>query len=76
MCINLANKYPFSCRKILRHGTEGFSSPPKEGVLLIFVAVKSPTSSAGFEPENLGSKGKHPNHKITEADKLQLLTRI
>ena len=35
----------------LRHGTDGFTSPPKEGVLRI--------SSAGFEPANLGTKGQH-----------------
>jgi hypothetical protein len=33
----------------LRHGTDGFTSPPKEGVLRIF-ALKKPTASAGFEP--------------------------
>ena len=43
----------------LRHGTDGFTSPPKDGVLRIFFALKNPTSSAGFEPANLGSKGQH-----------------
>ena len=38
----------------LRHGTDGFTSPPKEGVLRIF----SPAST-GFEPANLGTKGQH-----------------
>ena len=37
----------------LRHGTDGFTSPPKEGVL------KNPTASVGFEPANLGTKGQH-----------------
>jgi len=37
----------------LRHGTDGFTSPPKEG------ALKNPTASAGFEPANLGTKGQH-----------------
>jgi hypothetical protein len=41
----------------LRHGTDGFTSPPKEGVLRIFFALKNPTASAGFEPANLGTKG-------------------
>jgi hypothetical protein len=36
--------------------------PPKEVVLRIFIAVKSPSSSAGFEPANLGASGKHDNH--------------
>jgi hypothetical protein len=28
-------------RKILRHGADGFTSPPKEGVLWIFIAPKN-----------------------------------
>jgi hypothetical protein len=28
-----------TCRKILRHGTDGFTSPPKEGMLRIFTAL-------------------------------------
>ena len=43
----------------LRHGTDDFTSPPKEGVLKIFFALKNPTASAGFEPANLGTKGQH-----------------
>ena len=43
----------------LRHGTDGFTSPPKEGVLRIFFALINPTASAGFEPANLGTKGQH-----------------
>jgi len=43
----------------LRHGTEGFTYPPKEGVLRIFFALKYPTASAGFEPANLSTKGQH-----------------
>ena len=43
----------------LRHETDGFTSPPKEGVLRIFFALKNPTVSAGFEPANLGTKGQH-----------------
>jgi hypothetical protein len=35
----------------LRHGTDGFTSPPKESVLRIFFALKNPT--------NLGTKGQH-----------------
>jgi len=41
---------------ILRHGTDGFTSPPKEGVLRIF-RPKNPTASAGCEPANVGTKG-------------------
>jgi hypothetical protein len=35
----------------LRRGTDGFTSPPKEGVLRIFSAV--------FEPANSGTKEQH-----------------
>ena len=43
----------------LRHGTDGFTSPPKEGVLRIFSPLKIRRLSAGFEPANLGTKGQH-----------------
>jgi hypothetical protein len=43
----------------LRHGTDGFTSPPKEGVLRTFFALKNPTASVGFEPANLGTRGQH-----------------
>jgi hypothetical protein len=46
----------------LRHGTDGFTSPPKEVVLRIFIALKNPLTSAGIEPANLGSSGEHANH--------------
>jgi hypothetical protein len=45
----------FTCHKA-RHRTDGFTSPPKEGVLRIFSPKKS-EASAGFEPANLGTKG-------------------
>jgi hypothetical protein len=41
------------------NGTDGFTSPPKEVVLRIFIILKNLSSSAGFEPANLGSSGKH-----------------
>jgi len=41
-----------------RHGTDGFTSPPKEGVLRIF-RPKNSTASAGCEHANLGTKGQH-----------------
>jgi hypothetical protein len=46
----------------LRYGTNGFTSPPKEVVLRIFITLKNPSSSAGFEPANLGYSGKNANH--------------
>jgi hypothetical protein len=41
------------------HGTVGFTSPAKEGMLRIFFALKNPTALARFEPANLGTKGHH-----------------
>jgi hypothetical protein len=68
--INLAvrSNGSLTCRKILRHIADGFTSPPKGGVLRIFIALKSLWLSAGFEPANLGSKRKHANHYTTEDD--------
>jgi hypothetical protein len=54
--------------KILRHGDDGFTSPPKEFVPRIFNAIENPSASAGFEPENFGSNGKHANHLTTEGN--------
>jgi hypothetical protein len=45
----------------LRHGTDGFTSPPKEVMLRIFT-LKNPSTSVGIEPANLGSSGEHANH--------------
>jgi hypothetical protein len=42
--------------------TGGFTSPLKEVMLWIFIALKKPSSLAQFEPANLGSRGKHDNH--------------
>jgi hypothetical protein len=39
----------------LRHGTHGFTSLPKEGVLRIFPPLKNPSASA------VGTRGQHPN---------------
>jgi hypothetical protein len=55
----------FHARKVLlhavnlRHGTDDFTYPPKKVVLQIFITLKNPSFSAGFEPANLGSSGKH-----------------
>jgi hypothetical protein len=57
-----------TCLKILRHGADGLTYPPKEGVPRIFIALKNPSSSAGYEPTNLGSKDKHAKHYTTEDD--------
>ena len=52
----------------LRYGTDGFTSPPKEGVLRIFFALKIPTASAGFEPANWGTKGQHATPRPLNRD--------
>jgi hypothetical protein len=60
-CLNA--EFHFTCRDILhalklRHGTDGFTSPPKEGCWGFF-RPKNPTASAGCEPADLGTKGQH-----------------
>ena len=52
----------------LRHGTDGFTSPPKESVLRIFFCPKNPKVSAGFEPSNLGTKGQHATPRPPKTD--------
>jgi hypothetical protein len=49
----------------LRHGTDGFTSPPKEVVLRIFITLKNPSTSAGIEPANLGSSGEGDGYSNT-----------
>jgi hypothetical protein len=43
----------------LRHGTDGFTTPPEGRRAEDFFAPKNPTASAGFETSTLGSKGQH-----------------
>jgi hypothetical protein len=49
-------------RKVLLHGTDGFTSPPKKVVLRILITIKNPSTSVGIEPAHLGSSGEHANH--------------
>jgi hypothetical protein len=42
---------------------DGFTYLPNEIVLRIFVALKNSSSSAGLEPVNLGSNGKHATNR-------------
>jgi len=44
------SKGSLACRNIFRHGADGLTSSSKEGMLRIFVALKSPSSLVGFEP--------------------------
>jgi hypothetical protein len=50
-----------TCRKILRHGADGFTSPAKGVLLRIFIALKNPSPSDWFEPATLEPNGKHDN---------------
>jgi hypothetical protein len=43
----------------LRHGTHSFTSLSEGRRAEDFFVLKNPTASAGFEHENLGSKGQH-----------------
>jgi hypothetical protein len=45
---------------------DGFTFPPKEVQLRIFIALKHHSLSDGFEPANFGSSGKHDKHHTTE----------
>jgi hypothetical protein len=49
-----AKQGPLTCRKILRPGTDRFTSPPKKGVLQICIAVKNPSPPLGLNPRILG----------------------
>lgn len=42
------------------------SSPLKEVLLWILIAIKNPSLSSGFEPMNLGSSGMRADHYTTE----------
>jgi hypothetical protein len=41
--------------KKLRHGTSGFTSHPKEGVLRIFIVIKNPSPRPGLNRRPVGS---------------------
>jgi hypothetical protein len=47
----------------MRHGTDDFTSPRKEGALKNFFP-ENPTASAGFEPANWGTKNEKENWRI------------
>jgi len=60
----------------LLHGTDGFTSPPKEGALRIFFVLKNPTASAGCEPANLGTKGQHATSRPPKPIKTYTYTAL
>ena len=59
----------------LRHGTDRFTSLPKEGVLRIFFALKNSPASVGFEPANLGTKGQHATSRPPKPLNYALVSR-
>jgi hypothetical protein len=38
----------FAYSKLLQHGATGFTSPPKEGILRIFITLKNPLLRLGL----------------------------
>jgi len=56
----------------LRHATDGFTSPPKED----FFHPKNPTTSAGCQPANLGTKGQHATSRPPKPLALSLSTKM
>jgi hypothetical protein len=57
----------------LRNGTDGFTFPPKEGVLRIFAPEKNPTVSSGFEPAAAELGYQRPARYITFNSQLNLM---
>jgi hypothetical protein len=45
----------FTCHKILRHGTSGFTTHPKEGVLRNFIALKNSSPRLGLNLRPFGT---------------------
>jgi hypothetical protein len=50
---------------------------PSEGRhATVFIRLKNQSSSAGFEPANLGPNVKHDNHRTTEENERNLRLRM
>jgi hypothetical protein len=47
------SKGSLTCCKILQYGADGFTSPPKESVLQIFIAYKIHRPRLGLNPQTL-----------------------
>jgi hypothetical protein len=58
--------FSYSLRSFACLKSYDFTSPPKEGVLRIFIALKNPSSLQGLNPTNTGSGDKHTDHYTTE----------
>jgi hypothetical protein len=68
------SKVSLTWYKILQHGASSFTSPQKEGVLRIFIALTNPAPSSRFEPSNLRSNGKNANHYTAKDDSVFTVT--
>jgi hypothetical protein len=75
-CLFHTSKDYSTCRKDLRHGAEGFTSPPKESVLRIFIALKNPSFSAGFESAYVGFNGKHATTRSPRTTCLSIIKTV
>jgi hypothetical protein len=53
----------------------GITSPLKEIMLWIFITLRNPLPSGGFEHTNLESNGKHDNHYTTDND-INILSHV
>jgi hypothetical protein len=53
----------------------GVTSPLKEVMLWIFIALRNPLLSGGFEHMNLESNGKHDNRYTTDND-INILSHV
>jgi hypothetical protein len=65
------SKGSLTCRKILRHGDEGFTSSPKKSVRSS-IALKNPPSRSGLNPRNLGSMASTLNTRPPEWPLIEL----
>jgi hypothetical protein len=79
LCLSVSLSYvkgSLSCRKILRHGADGRTFPPKKALLWIFIALKNLSLLVVFEPANLGYNGMHDSLYTTENDNILLKINI
>jgi hypothetical protein len=55
---------------------DGFTSPLKECMLQIFIALENPLPLAGIEPMNLGFNSKHATHYTTDDNNFYILWHL
>jgi hypothetical protein len=72
VCFFHTLKWYFTCREVLWRGVLLYF-PSETRRAADFIAIKKPIASAGFEPANLSSNGKHTKHYTAEATDLGLM---